>query len=85
MILKNAPINAQANSSVILKVKSSALCANKELFYFKNSDIITESEYKEALRKIENLDTIYFEMSQYEKNIYNKNIKIIKNYLSQTK
>ena len=88
MRLNNTPVNTQKNPSVILTVKNSALCKNKELFYSQkeiNSRMITEKEYEEALTKIVNMDSIYFQMSQNEKRIYNINIKIIKNYLSQTK
>ena len=80
-------IEPQNNLSTIFAVKKiSTLCDNKEFFYAQNDTAkITDKEYKEALIKIENMDTIYFEMTNSERNIYNHNLEIIKNYYIQTK
>ena len=85
MKLNSASKNTQVSPSTIHSVKNSALCKNKELFYsskkHQQPEVITEKEYEEALIKIENMDTIYFQMNQSEKNIYYRNLKIIKKYL----
>ncbi len=75
------------NSTMVFPIKNSTLCNSKEFFYEKTKPQtnITEEEYKEALTKTENIETIYFEMSNTERLIYNNNIRIIKQYLSQTK
>ena len=81
-----SPLNIAINKFMFFPKKSSTLCVNKEFFYEKTKPhIITDEEYREALSKTENMETIYFEMSNAEKLIYNNNINIIKQYLSQIK
>ena len=73
--------------------KSSTLCINKEFFYLitlitkqkiQKENKITKEEYIEATKIITNLDSIY-DMNQYEKNLYQKSINTIENYLLYTK
>ena len=90
-MIKNSQMKTknQNGYSLFSPLKHQALCKNKEFFYSKAKiqriKNISEEEYKEALKEIEIMDTIYFEMTKDEKKSYNIYINIIKNYLSQTK
>ena len=73
--------------------KNSTLCINKEFFYLitlitkqknQKENKITKEEYIEATKIITNLDSIY-DMNKYEKNLYQKSINTIENYLLYTK
>ena len=85
-------IKTPNTTSIFFSTKKSALCENKEFFYskekrklkIKRQKNITETEYKEALIKLEIMET-YFKMTEEEKKAYNQNIEIVKGYLSQTK
>lgn len=92
------PQKKSSDFPLILPIKNSTLCNNKEFFYTptKHQTIkseleiiqtktISEEEYENAVTCIINMDTVYFSLTKTEKNIYNQNIKIIKDFLTQTK
>ncbi|MBP3615550.1 MAG: hypothetical protein J6J27_01430 [Alphaproteobacteria bacterium] len=90
------PQKKSSDFPFILPIKNSTLCNNKEFFYTPTKHIkseleiiqtktISEEEYENAVTCIINMDTVYFSLTKTEKNIYNQNIKIIKDFLTQTK
>lgn len=82
-------INLKQILNYFLQLKFRLFVNNKEFFSTQIEQVvknITDAEYREAKVYIENMDTIYFEMSQKEQNIYNRSLEIIKDYfLQQTK